>query len=72
MLEKKKKLVDDPRHWRRRAEQARAAAAGEVEPQVRQRLQRMAKNYDGLAEQAEKRSPSQQNYGRRRSGSETG
>jgi hypothetical protein len=49
------KLIDDPQHWRRRAELARAAAATEVKPLIRKRLQRMAKNYDGLAERAEKK-----------------
>jgi hypothetical protein len=55
MPDRRDKLIDDPQHWRRRAEQARAAAATEVKPQIRHRLQRMAKNYDGVAERAEKR-----------------
>jgi hypothetical protein len=47
--------INDPQHWRRRAQEARRAADAELKPQIKQKLQRMAQNYDGIAERAEKR-----------------
>ena len=55
MPAKREKLIDDPEHWRRRAQEARAAADRERNPKIKSKLQGVAKNYEGIAERAEQR-----------------
>jgi hypothetical protein len=47
--------INDPQHWRRRAQEARRAADAELKPQIKDKLQRMAKNYEGIAARAKER-----------------
>jgi hypothetical protein len=49
------KLVNHPRHWRRRAAEARTAADAEKNPDLKHKLLRLAKNYEEVAERAEAR-----------------
>jgi len=46
-------LLDDPLHWRARAKEARAMAAMENDPSVKQRRLEIARSYDQIAEVAE-------------------
>jgi hypothetical protein len=47
--------INDPEYWRRRAEGARTKAEEMSNPEVKERLLRNAKEYDWLANLAEKR-----------------
>jgi hypothetical protein len=46
-------LISDPKHWRSRAEEARAIASRLDNPQARLAMERIAEEYDRLAERAE-------------------
>ena len=46
---------DDPKHWRRRAEQARALAEQMGDAASREMMLQIVKDYERLAEQAEQR-----------------
>jgi hypothetical protein len=46
---------DDPRHWRKRAEEARRIAERTEDPAARQSILVQAAGYDALAERAEAR-----------------
>jgi hypothetical protein len=48
-------LVNDPQHWRFRAEEARKRAAQMTDPAGKQIMVDIATSYDKLAEEAEKR-----------------
>jgi len=49
------RLIDNPEHWRDRAEEARAMAAQLSDPEARRMMEDVAKTYDKLAERAEER-----------------
>jgi hypothetical protein len=46
--------MTDPHHWRHRAEEARLLAEEMKDPKAREAMMRMAKDYDHIAERAEK------------------
>lgn len=48
-------FVNDPDHWRRRADEMRALAADMTDAETRQTMLRLAKDYDRLAKRAEQR-----------------
>jgi hypothetical protein len=48
-------IFDDPKHWRQRAEQARALAEQMSDPASREMMLGIAKDYERLAERAEQR-----------------
>jgi hypothetical protein len=48
-------FINDPAHWRQRAAEARAIAESLNDPQSKEAMQRIAKDYDHLAERAERR-----------------
>jgi hypothetical protein len=45
--------LTNPKHWRDRAEQTLAKAQQELRPEARDRLQKVAREYEQLAERAE-------------------
>jgi hypothetical protein len=47
--------INDPGHWRQRAKEARAIADQMNDPQSKAAMQRIAKDYEHLAERAEQR-----------------
>ena len=47
--------INDPEHWRQRAEQMRALAAEMGDPQARQGMLQLAQDYERLAERAVQR-----------------
>ena len=47
--------INDPKHWRERAEEARAIADQLTDPDSKRRMLRVAKDYEELARRAEKR-----------------
>ncbi len=47
--------INDPDHWQKRAEEMRALARGVEDEQSRITMLRIAKDYDKLAERAERR-----------------
>jgi hypothetical protein len=49
-------LINDPHHWRMRAEEARTRAAQLTDPLSRETMLGIAESYDRLAESAEARS----------------
>jgi hypothetical protein len=49
------RLVNNPKHWRERAEEARATAEQLTDPVARRTMLQVAESYDALAERAEKR-----------------
>ena len=51
--EMKEALINDPEHWRSRAEEARAIAGDLKDPETRRIMLEIAKGYDRLAEHAE-------------------
>jgi hypothetical protein len=51
----KNALLNDPEHWRQRAEEARAIADGIADPEAKRTMLRIAEGYDHLAERAEDR-----------------
>jgi hypothetical protein len=48
-------FINDPEHWRQRAEEARTVAEQMNEPQSKEAMLRIAKDYEHLAERAEQR-----------------
>jgi hypothetical protein len=48
-------LFNDPKHWRERAQEARATAEQIPDPDARQKMQEIAESYDRLARRAEER-----------------
>ena len=48
-------FLNDPRHWRERAEEARSRADQIPEPQSKNAMLRIAHDYEVLAERAEAR-----------------
>jgi molecular chaperone GrpE (heat shock protein) len=47
--------INDPKHWRQRAQEARAVAQGIADEHSRKKLLRTAADYEELARRAEKR-----------------
>jgi hypothetical protein len=47
--------INDPKHWRDRAEEARAVADEPTDPDSKRRMLRIAEDYEELARRAEKR-----------------
>jgi hypothetical protein len=47
--------IKDPSHWRDRAEKARLLAAEMKDPESREAMLRIAKDYEHLAERAKRR-----------------
>jgi hypothetical protein len=47
--------VHDPKHWRERAEQARALANGLMDPEAKRRMLKLVEDYEELARRVEKR-----------------
>jgi F0F1-type ATP synthase membrane subunit b/b' len=45
--------LTNPKHWRDRAEQTLAKAQQEPRPEAKERLQKVAREYEHLAERAE-------------------
>ena len=52
---KKTKLADDPQLWRRRASEAAQRAEAEPDPNLKRKLEGIAKSYEAMADIAEKR-----------------
>jgi len=52
--------INDPKYWRKRAEQARTAAGELTDPDSKRRMLRMANDYEKLARRAELRLKRQQ------------
>jgi hypothetical protein len=48
-------LINDPSHWRERAQQARATAEQIPDPEARRMMQEIADGYERLARRAEER-----------------
>jgi hypothetical protein len=48
-------FINDPEHWRQRADEARSVAEQMNEPQSKEAMLRIAKDYERLAERAEQR-----------------
>ena len=47
--------INDPKHWRDRAEQARILADELTDPDAKRRMLRIADDYEELAKRAERR-----------------
>ena len=48
-------LINDPRHWRERAEEARRVAEDMVDPDAKRMMLNIADGYDRLAHHADRR-----------------
>jgi hypothetical protein len=48
-------LLNDPEHWRQRAEEARAIADGIADPEAKRTMLGIAQGYERLAQRAEDR-----------------
>ena len=48
--------INDPKHWRYRAEEARAMAESMTDPEAKQLMLNVAADYERLAKRAEERS----------------
>jgi predicted Rossmann-fold nucleotide-binding protein len=53
--------INDPKHWRDRAEEARTVAAEMTDPEAKRKTLRIAEDYEELARRAEKRLRATQN-----------
>jgi hypothetical protein len=49
-------IFDDPKHWRQRAQEARALAEQMPDAESKEAMLRIARDYERLAQQAEQRS----------------
>jgi hypothetical protein len=49
------RLIDNPEHWRARAEETRAIAEKLLDPEARRMMREIADRYEKLAERAERR-----------------
>jgi hypothetical protein len=47
--------INDPKHWRQRAEEARVHAEDIFDPEAKKTMLRIAEDYEKLAERAEQR-----------------
>jgi hypothetical protein len=47
--------INDPKHWRQRAEEARVHAEDVFDPEAKKTMLRIAEDYEKLAERAEQR-----------------
>jgi hypothetical protein len=47
--------INDPKHWRARAEEARTAADNITDPDSKRKMLRIAADYEELARRAERR-----------------
>jgi hypothetical protein len=52
--------INDPKHWRKRAGEARLVADELTDPDAKRRMLRMADDYEKLARRAERRLKQQQ------------
>jgi hypothetical protein len=52
--------INDPKHWRERAEEARTVADELTDPDSKRRMMRVADDYEKLAKRAERRLKQQQ------------
>ena len=48
--------VNDPKHWRHRAAEARVMAESLTDPEAKQQMLKVAADYEKLADRAEERS----------------
>jgi len=47
--------INDPKHWRERAEEARVHAEQMADPEAKQTMLKIAEDYEKLAQRAEQR-----------------
>jgi hypothetical protein len=55
MCDRSKIPINDPKHWRERAEEARTVADEMNDPDSKRKMLRIAEDYEELARRAEKR-----------------